>query len=387
VRRAGFILVVVAAVLVGWPAAGLASRPPRTPFAIASATLAQSGQQLVWTVQMRHPFSPAGLAGDHRSLCLALTSAGRQLCVTGPARGTRAPRLELLTGPAGRPRIVTATLTRPSHAGLTATFLPAVAGLPYRPLRWQTVSALTGRPCRGSSAPGCQARFPARPARLALHTPQLVGCLPAGPDEVFYGPPRSKLIALTFDDGPWSDTPQFLDELERAHAVATFFEIGDQVSEYGEHGAIERRMLADGDMIGDHTWNHADLATRPTATAGELTQAANAIRQATGGFQPCLFRPPYGAVTPAVVHTARSLGFLTIQWDIDPRDWALPGVAAIQSNVLANARPGAIVLQHDGGGDRSETLAALPGEIAGLRARGYRLVTVTDLLGLTLLYK
>jgi peptidoglycan-N-acetylglucosamine deacetylase len=81
------------------------------------------------------------------------------------------------------------------------------------------------------------------------------------------------------------------------------------------------------------------------------------------------------------------MGFTTIEWNIDPRDWARPGTGAIYSNVVSNARPGAIVIQHDGGGDRSETLAALPEEIATLRARGYQFVTVTRLLGQRLLYK
>ena len=81
------------------------------------------------------------------------------------------------------------------------------------------------------------------------------------------------------------------------------------------------------------------------------------------------------------------MGYTTINWDIDPRDWARPGVGAIYSNVIANAHPGAIVIQHDGGGDRSQTLAALPQEIATLRSRGYQFVTITELLGQRLLYK
>jgi len=81
------------------------------------------------------------------------------------------------------------------------------------------------------------------------------------------------------------------------------------------------------------------------------------------------------------------MGFTTIQWDIDPRDWARPGSTAIYDNVITNAHPGAIVIQHDGGGNRSETLAALPQEIATLRRRGYTFVTVTQLLGQRLIYK
>src|ERR1035441_7359887 len=155
----------------------------------------------------------------------------------------------------------------------------------------------------------------------------------------------------------------------------------------GEGGAIERRMLADGDMIGDHTWNHANVSAGGAFAAGEINTTAVAIKQATGGFEPCLFRAPYGATGPNLISTATSLGFKTIQWDIDPRDWATPGVGAIYGNVIANAHPGAIILQHDGGGNRSQTLAALPEEIATLRARGYHFETITQLFGMKLLYR
>ena len=92
-----------------------------------------------------------------------------------------------------------------------------------------------------------------------------------------------------------ADTPQFLDVLEREHVVATFFEIGEQISTYGQGGAIERRMLADGDMVGDHTWSHPNVsARRPFARRPNLGTAAAAIKQATVAFSPCLFRAPYG---------------------------------------------------------------------------------------------
>jgi peptidoglycan/xylan/chitin deacetylase (PgdA/CDA1 family) len=195
------------------------------------------------------------------------------------------------------------------------------------------------------------------------------------------------MIALTFDDGPWYDTGQFLAVLEHDHVPATFFEIGQEIATYGEGGAIERRMLADGDMLGDHTWSHPDVSGDGSFARVQIEMTAAAIRTATRGFTPCLFRAPYGAVSSALIGEARSLGFTTIQWDVDPRDWALPGADAIYQTVVGDAHNGAIVLQHDGGGNRSETLAALPREIATLRARGYQFVTVTELLGLRLIYK
>lgn len=125
----------------------------------------------------------------------------------------------------------------------------------------------------------------------------------------------------------------------------------------------------------------------PEAQRSQLLETIAAIRRATGGFTPCLWRPPYGAISPSLVKVARSLGLLTVMWDIDPRDWALPGVDSIVSNVESHAHPGAIVIQHFGGGPRQQTLEALPREIGDLRSRGYRFVTVAQMLGLKLLYR
>ena len=89
------------------------------------------------------------------------------------------------------------------------------------------------------------------------------------------------------------------------------------------------------------------------------------------GYTPCVFRPPYGAYNASVVRTARSLGLATVMWNVDPRDWALPGTATIERQVLAQVQPGSIIISHDGGGPRGETLAAYPRIIASLRAQGY----------------
>jgi peptidoglycan/xylan/chitin deacetylase (PgdA/CDA1 family) len=197
------------------------------------------------------------------------------------------------------------------------------------------------------------------------------------------------MVALTFDDGPWNAPPTsaFLDLLERKHVVATFFEIGQQIAPFGQGGAIERRMLRDGDMIGDHTWSHPNVAGGGGFAAGQISSTADAIRRATHGFRTCLFRAPYGAVSPALISEARSMGFATIQWDVDTRDWSLPGTDAIYNTVVSNVRPGSIVLQHFGGGPRFQTLAAVPREIDTLRREGYHFVTVTQLLGYRLIYK
>ena len=206
---------------------------------------------------------------------------------------------------------------------------------------------------------------------------------------MFHGPTHAHQIALTFDDGPWWEPPasKFVRLLARMHAPATFFEIGEHIGQYDQDGKVQREMLADGDMIGDHTWSHPDLlGLSPLGQRDQISLAAEAIRKATG-FTPCLFRAPEGAVDRSVLREARALGFATIQWDIDPRDWALPGEREIIDNVLANAHDGGIVEEHFGGGPRYQTLNALPAEVAGLRRRGFQLVTLTQMLGYKLVYR
>ncbi len=362
------------------------------PLKVAAASLSQNSWQLVWRVGLSTPFSPSELARDGRTLCLLLerTRGGQatgDICITGSARGSRTPRLKDENA-AGRGRLLPATVRRSSSRELTARFALAAARIAYRPLRWQVISTLAGHACAPPQPGGrpCFSVFPRKPALLRLHRPVLAGCVPRGPSWVFHGPTHVREIALTFDDGPWYDTPQVLSVLERERVVATFFQIGEQVAQYGGHG-IERRMLADGDMIGDHTWNHRDVAGGGAFAAEEIVRAAQTIGGASGGFKPCLFRAPYGAVSSALLRVARGLGFATIQWDIDPRDWARPGVSAIYDNVISHAHDGGIVEMHDGGGDRSETIAALPHLIGTLRREGYRFVTVTQLLGYRLLYR
>jgi peptidoglycan/xylan/chitin deacetylase (PgdA/CDA1 family) len=184
-------------------------------------------------------------------------------------------------------------------------------------------------------------------------------------------------IALTFDDGPGPYTPQILSILNRDGVPATFFEVG--VLEryfYGSTAAI----VADGDVIGDHTEGHAAMSRLSVAgQRRQLLSDAQAVQRRGARF-PRLFRPPYGMwnrTTLALLHRYR---MLMVLWTVDTNDYRRPGVNAIVSAALAGARPGAIILLHDAGGDRSQTVQALPRIIAGLRRRGYRMVTVPRLL-------
>lgn len=378
----------------------LAGSPPRAPLAVASASLTQSGQDVVWSLVMQTPFSPKALGPAGRSLCLLLERVKdaeviAQLCIVGPRAGQVTARLQyrriigLASGETrlGAPRIIAATVTRSGARQLSASFLPSAAGIGYAPIRWQVRSTLSAPHCTTAKGTACVTLWPAKGPVAPLHPARPTGCTAIGPPFVGGVTTAKREIALTFDDGPWYQTPQFLTLLEHHDVPATFFEVGEHIAQFGEGGALERRMLADGDMIGDHTWSHIVVAGAGPTAASQIEKTAAAIRAATHGFTPCLFRAPDGSVSPALIGEARSLGFTTVQWDIDPRDWALPGVAEIEDNVLTNAHPGAIVIMHDGGGDRSQTLEALPDIIDTLRARGYTFVTVTQLLGQRLIYR
>jgi len=184
-------------------------------------------------------------------------------------------------------------------------------------------------------------------------------------------------VAIGFDDGPAADTPQFVRMLERIHAPATFFMIGEHVS--ASFRSMLLRELRAGDVLGDHTFTHPDLLTSG-GVRGQLQKTIAVIRSLTG-YTPCVFRPPYGYYNQSVVQTARSLGLATVLWNVDPSDYTQPGSGAIVARVLAQVRPGSIVISHDGGGPRAQTLAAYPRIIDALRARGYRIVTIPQLLG------
>jgi peptidoglycan-N-acetylglucosamine deacetylase len=210
-----------------------------------------------------------------------------------------------------------------------------------------------------------------------------IGCVRRGPAVAYTHGPRRKEVALSFDDGPYPLTPSFVRMLKANRAVATFFMIGEQVT--GRYQTTLREELRDGDALGDHTYTHPDLVTAG-GVRSQLQRTIAAIR-GLSGYTPCVFRPPYGDYNSSVLRTAASLGLATIMWEVDPSDYALPGVSAIEQRVLSQVRPGSIVLSHDGGGPRGQTLAAYPDIIRALRARGYRFVTVPALLGLHAVYR
>jgi peptidoglycan-N-acetylglucosamine deacetylase len=267
-----------------------------------------------------------------------------------------------------------ARLKRPSAGKLALAIEPAAAGLPPRRYRWRVLEG--GRDC--PSRP-CEETLPAHGTRVfRLRPVRLVGCTGGGAGEFRNGSRDRNVVALTFDDGPSSYTEGFLDVLHDKHAHGTFFEIGQEMS---GRTVTMGRILREGDEIGNHTLHH-DFYPGYWNLA-----ATDALIRSTTHFEPCLFRPPGGAVDSVVVAAAGRAGLQTILWDVDPTDWANPGSAAVYSRVVGAARPGSIILMHDGGGDRSGTLAALPRIIETLRVRGYRFATVSQLLGHRMIYR
>jgi peptidoglycan/xylan/chitin deacetylase (PgdA/CDA1 family) len=184
-------------------------------------------------------------------------------------------------------------------------------------------------------------------------------------------------VALSFDDGPGPYTEAILRTLSHRRTPATFFIVGQQL---GSFGRILRDEIRGGFEIGDHTENHVWL-TRVGAGAQyrQINDAALRVRHLGGPF-PRLFRPPYGAVNPRLLRVLHQLHMLTVLWSVDPQDWRRPGVRSIVANVLDHARAGSIVIMHDGGGYRDQTVAALPAIIDGLRRRHFTLVNVSRLV-------
>jgi peptidoglycan-N-acetylglucosamine deacetylase len=182
-----------------------------------------------------------------------------------------------------------------------------------------------------------------------------------------------KAIALTIDDGPSPVyTPQILGLLEKYRVTATFSMIGIEARAYP---GVARDVAAAGHLIANHTWTHLNLQwLSPVVVADQMDRATAAIHAATGRT-PHLFRAPYGAWSPVVLQRCAEVRMIPLGWSVDPRDWSRPGVPAIIANIMRNTRGRSIILEHDGGGNRSETVAALKYVIPRLLAAGYRFRT------------
>ena len=185
-------------------------------------------------------------------------------------------------------------------------------------------------------------------------------------------------IALTFDDGPNPPyTSQILNILRRFHINATFFDIGRQVVVFPNLVQMES---INGNFVENHTWAHPNLPDLSVPSVQwQISTTSSAIERITG-IRPTLLRPPYGAFNLTTLAVINTFGLTTITWNIDPQDWSRPGTTTIVNRVLTNVSNGAIILMHDGGGDRSETVAALPTIIETLLNKGYKFVTIQQMI-------
>lgn len=186
----------------------------------------------------------------------------------------------------------------------------------------------------------------------------------------------AKVIALTFDDGPWPRyTKEVLQVLASRNVKATFFMIGREVQRRPD---LVREVRDAGHSIGNHSWDHARSPRNP----GEEVFRTDATIKKALGVEPFLFRPPYGKITNGMAAQAMRDGQCVVIWNADSNDWKHATAASIAQRILRQASPGGIALMHDGGGNRGSTVAALPRIIDTLRERGYRFVTVPQLLAL-----
>ena len=251
---------------------------------------------------------------------------------------------------------------------------PSRAVLPTHSSRWVGVLAVVGLVgtvtavawLAGMPTPTASAGTIAAGAAPAVPRPQPVVLTTARAG--------GKVVALTFDDGPTARyTPQILDVLARNHAVATFCEIGQQAR---AQPALVRRVVAGGHRLCDHTITHDPrIGSRPPAVIDQqLRTSRDVLRAASGGADVDYFRAPNGVWTPALVRVSAQDGMQPLGWAVDTRDWTRPGAPALVDLVKRHVRPGAIILFHDGGGPRDQTVAAVRQLLPWLSAQGYSFV-------------
>jgi peptidoglycan-N-acetylglucosamine deacetylase len=185
-------------------------------------------------------------------------------------------------------------------------------------------------------------------------------------------------IAMTFDDGPHAtNTPKLLEMAALRHIKLTFFVLGECVEENPD---VLRLEVAEGHEIGNHTWSHPNLAKLPYADVRSQLQRTEDIIVKTAGIKPKLMRPPYGELTKRQrILVNHEFGYKVILWDVDPLDWKRPGSNVVAQRIIAGARPGSIILSHD---IHPPTIAAMPQVFDALLAKGFKFVTVSELLAM-----
>jgi peptidoglycan/xylan/chitin deacetylase (PgdA/CDA1 family) len=185
-------------------------------------------------------------------------------------------------------------------------------------------------------------------------------------------------VAMTFDDGPHATlTPKLLDLLAQKKIKVTFFVLGENAQ---RHPEILKRAVAEGHEIGNHSWSHPNLAKLSNeALRSQLQRTDDVIAQAIGSH-PTIMRPPYGELTPKQRQWVNSVfGYKVILWDVDPLDWKEPGPSIVAQRIIRETKHGSIMLSHD---IHAQTIAAMPETFDALLAKGFRFVTISELLSL-----
>ena len=336
-------------------------RPRRRP-----AAPGRSGPLAAGRWGHRHQAAPLGLASLRGGLGLG------PLVYRSPRRRRVGPlTLVLVLALGGAASLALWPLAGPRQPVPARRAAPARPTPPPRGRR-----AAPTRPGRG--APSCPPPAPlhhgpvggtGRRAAVAAvrHSPWVRYQLPASRR-------AGKTVALTFDDGPDPRfTPPILAILAHARAPATFFMVGSQAA---AHPHLVRRVARAGQAVGGHTWHHARLDRLTWAGVAAEVDCTDRLLASLTGRPVRLVRPPGGSYDPGVVGLLAARGVQLTLWTVDSGDWTRPGVGRILATVARELRPGAIILLHDGGGDRSQTVAALPGVLRLLHARGYRAVAL-----------
>lgn len=200
------------------------------------------------------------------------------------------------------------------------------------------------------------------------------------------GNPENKVVALTFDDGPYPPyTDQILDILKEDDVKATFFIVGKNAA---MHPELVRRIVMEGHQIGNHTYHHIDLLKANRRTVTDELAGTNDLLFSITGIKPHIVRPPHGFRDPVVLEVMAELGLKVVEWSVMSRDWTNPGVEEIVNRTLDRITNGSVVLLHDGDGiksqaSRAQTVAATRLIIQQLKTKGYTFVTVDDIFAKT----
>ena len=291
---------------------------------------------------------------------------GASLCVLGvallPARSAD-PELQTNSATAGSaPTTNTAAAISPRIAG-TSTPGATVPATNAVPETVSTVSTVSGTPtAQAKSAASTRVAAAGTILKFTWSSVKVDG----------------PYIAMTFDDGPNpKNTPKLLDLLAAKHIKATFFVVGECATDYP---AIMKRIVAEGHEIGNHSWDHPNFGKSSDVKIRSQVQRTNDIILAETGIKTTLLRPPYGSMTPKQrqwVHD--EFGYDIILWDVDPNDWKEPGVNVVAQRIISGTRPGSIILSHD---IHAPTIEAMPRVFDALLAKGFKFVTVSELIAM-----